>query len=185
MDSVNLIAFCGKKGSGKTTVAQTLSYRLAPCFSCQSFATPIKEMLFDLGLDYEQLHEQADKETVDTRFGKTPRQMAQSLGTEWGRQMVHPDIWVNQMARKIEYAHTPPEYGVLIDDLRFANEARMVKDKGGVIVHLTGSHTSQQEDTHVSEHLDDELMELVDIHLDGHRPPEEVVEELLEKLKTL
>jgi hypothetical protein len=58
----------------------------------------------------------------------------QLLGTEYGREMVHPDIWLILARRKIEAFM---QYrSVVVSDVRFDNEAEMIRGMGGQIIHL-------------------------------------------------
>ena len=98
----NLIALTGLAGSGKTTAADYLVK--AHGFACISFAGPIKSMLRTLGLtaleDIEEVFEGEGKEKPNRLLcGKSPRFAMQTLGTEWGRDLIGPDLWVNAWNR--------------------------------------------------------------------------------------
>lgn len=58
-------------------------------------------------------------------FGCTPRQLMQTLGTEWGRACIHPEVWLEAWRR------TLPPGPVVVDDVRFLNEAQAIKALGG------------------------------------------------------
>lgn len=97
-----------------------------------SFADPIKDMLrIGLGLSYDQLFGGIEKEQNDERYECSPRHLMQTLGTEWGRQMIHGDIWVNAMASRVD------GHNVIIPDVRFDNEADFIRERG-VLVHIVG-----------------------------------------------
>lgn len=59
----------------------------------------------------------------------TPRIMMQLLGTDCGRNLIHPDIWVKSLFDSL----CVDEYNT-ISDLRYQNEAKAIKDRGGIIV---------------------------------------------------
>lgn len=137
-----VVAFVGPMGCGKTTAAQylkTLGYHRI------SFADPLKEMLRTLGLSYEQVYG-LEKETPSALLcGQTPRHAMQTLGTEWGRQLIHNDLW----ARAWQYRCQPHPL-VTVDDLRFPNEHHAVKGLNGIIIRinrpgtvLIGQHESE------------------------------------------
>jgi hypothetical protein len=69
---------------------------------------------------------------------KTPRHAMQTLGTEWGRVQMGGDFWVKTAERRISNAFSTGVKGVVVDDVRFANEADVIKRQGGMIVCLTG-----------------------------------------------
>ncbi len=137
-----LIAFAGRAGSGKTTAAETL---IDQGFALVKFADPLKDMMrafyASLGLEPEQIERRIEgdrKEEPDPHLGgKTPRMAMQTLGTEWGRDLIHKDLWVKAWAAKVtklRHRGIP----VVVDDCRFPNEARRVRILGGKIVKITG-----------------------------------------------
>lgn len=124
-----IIGIAGPARVGKDTAADYL-IEVMPEYVKASFADPLKDMLrIGLGLDAAQLYGD-DKEVVDHRYGCTPRHIMQTLGTEWGRQLVHGDIWVKAMAARCKSA-------TIIPDIRFANEAQFVRERG-VLLHIDG-----------------------------------------------
>lgn len=76
----------------------------------------------------------AGKTTDKELIVMTPRRFLQLLGTDAGRKIVHPDIWVN--ATMSEYV--PDADGKypnwIITDVRFPNEAETVRKKEGVLI---------------------------------------------------
>lgn len=73
----------------------------------------------------------------------TPRKLLQLLGTEAGRDIIHPNIWVNALfadykkemrtnANEETELFNYPKW--IITDVRFPNEAKAIKDKGGIII---------------------------------------------------
>lgn len=118
-----IIAFTGRIGSGKTTAAKYLvekhNYRRV------RFAGPLKDMAYAFGLSWEQI-DGAEKELpCDLLGGKTPRQFMQLLGTEFGRNLIDNDIWINawiNAAKKV-----PNDVGIVVDDCRFPNEAEAIR----------------------------------------------------------
>jgi hypothetical protein len=61
----------------------------------------------------------------------TPRMFMQMLGTEFGRNMIHPNIWVNSTL-----AEYTPGQNWIIADVRFPNEVKEIKNLGGIIVKI-------------------------------------------------
>lgn len=147
-----LIGIIGVAGSGKTLVAKHLIDRYG--FARRRFAEPIKRMLRSgLGLSDAQL-DGADKlQTLPEFGGATPRLLMQTLGTDWGRRHVHPDIWVECWRRDVLAAGSL----VVCDDVRFPNEAAAVKALGGTLwrVYRPGLNTMD----HASERSQRDLVE--------------------------
>lgn len=125
--------------SGKTTVAQILveqDWRVVP------FAGTLKRMLRVLLLDLGQSEEEAERALSTEKElpcillnTVTPRQMMQRLGTEWGRQLVAPDVWVRCWKGQVIRALGDGE-SVVADDIRFPEEAKAVSDLGGLVVRV-------------------------------------------------
>lgn len=150
-----IIAFTGAKTVGKSTIAKALSQALQDA-SILSFATPLREMLWSMGVQYEYLHNHKEDEIPS--LGKSARELLCSLGTDWGRNMVDENIWVWAMSRQVEGCLK--EY-IIIDDCRFQNEAEWIKSKNGLIFKLERESIEYQND-HVTEiPLSDNLIDEV------------------------
>lgn len=130
-----VIGIAGPAGSGKNEVADIIS-RHYDCVQ-YSFAAPIKQMLqMGLGLTRQDT-DGYRKEQPHPLYGKTPRQLMQTLGTEWGRNMVHPDVWVTATADYCSALHLENQrLAILLTDVRFNNEADWVRNQGGIIIHV-------------------------------------------------
>lgn len=125
-----IIGLIGAKHSGKSTVfAKHLvdNYK----FRVISHADPIKEMLRGLGLTEEEINGHLKEEPCDKLCGATPRWAMQSLGSEWGRQLIHPDLWVHLWGLETnKYKH------VVADGVRFQNEVDEIKRLGGITIKI-------------------------------------------------
>ena len=118
-----ILALSGPKGSGKSTVAKTLLNKnpLVANATILSFADPLKKMASLLLPPEAFLPE--NKESLEFGLcGKTPRHILQTLGTEWGRIHIGENIWAEHMEKRLLQSKDP----VIIDDLRFENEAQML-----------------------------------------------------------
>ena len=128
-----LIGLTGRARSGKDTVAGML--KTVVDFKSLAFAAALKDGLKTM-LDLTDEHVYGDlKEVVIEDFGKSPRQMLQTLGTEWGRQLVHDDIWLTVTRRKID-RWREEGFAVVMTDVRFENEAEMIRKMGGRVWHV-------------------------------------------------
>lgn len=128
-----IIALAGKAGSGKDTVAKILAEEVLDHCAVLAFANRLKRML-EVGLEVNlDDMSRAEKEApVDHLAGLgaiTPRHLAQTLGTEWGRA-IHPDLWVYLLAMDVETMFAPV---VVITDCRFPNEVEFVHKRRGVV----------------------------------------------------
>ena len=91
-----LIGMCGAAGSGKDTIADILG------FDRVAFADPLYEMVsLVTGLTPDEMRDRETKERTIDWLGQSPRQLLQTLGTEWGRGMVSESIWVDTAMRRV------------------------------------------------------------------------------------
>ena len=140
-----IIGLTGRKRSGKSTIAQALVHK---GFTEFSFAEPIRAFTkILLGLDHAGL-EEAKEKGIDWLDGVTPRTIMQTLGTEWGRQTIHPDIWIRYLTRRI-ITPTNINADIVISDIRFDNEAIALRELGAKIVRI--ERPGGGEDSHSSE----------------------------------
>jgi len=141
-----------------------------------SFAEPMRYMLTGLfiymGYDAKQIEKMytTGKEIVPAGLIKSPRKMMQLLGTEWGRNCVDADLWVKAAKRKIEKISAQ---AIVFDDIRFENEAAMIRGLGGLIIHIdrgdliTDEHASESGiNDHVSDAFVDNDHSLADFLMD-------------------
>lgn len=120
-----VIGLCGAANSGKNTVASLLGFREV------SFADPLYRMLAAmLDVSVDSLRDRRAKERIIPWLGKSPRQLLQTLGTEWGRSVVAGDVWVRLAMREIGKTSG----NVAVTDVRFDNEAAMLKREFGAMI---------------------------------------------------
>lgn len=132
MSFPNVIGIAGPKGVGKTTLARWLVGKI-PHSKRDSFAATIKEMVVTMGVPWKYVYENKDVEIPG--WGVTARKLMQTLGTDWGREMVDKDIWVKAQLSRIRHN----EFCTVVDDVRFDNEAKALVGAGGKIFLLRRS----------------------------------------------
>lgn len=150
----SVVGLVGRRGSGKSLVAARLvevhGYVSIP------FAKPLKDMLRAIGLDDVYLGS-LKEQPCPLVCGATPRHVMQTLGTEWGRRLVHPDLWVT-LWREAVYRSKATH--VVADDVRFFNEARLVQAHGGVLLRVVRPRilpAGEKADSHASETEQDNI----------------------------
>ena len=177
-----LIGLSGLAGSGKDTVRAMLERE---GFVGLAFADPIRSMIRELligsGIDDAYLDERELKETIIPELGVSYRHMAQSLGTEWGRNL-RSDFWLRAAAAFVTDQQQAGEAHFVISDVRFANEAEWIKRQGGQIwrIHREGLAGVRP---HVSESGVDSIKPHRTIHNNG--TPEQLHEAVMAALETL
>jgi len=144
-----LIGLAGSMGVGKSTISSHLC--LEHGWQSLAFADPLKNGLcamFDL--TREQL-EQMKRAGHEIAPGVTARKAMQTLGTEWGREL-NQDIWVLALRKQINkltlWSDLP---GIVIDDVRMENEAALIREYGGVVIHVRNGDATAAGDAHLSE----------------------------------
>lgn len=130
-----IIGLCGKKQSGKSTVAKFLLER---GFHEVSWAYPLKEIIGRelFGLNDDQLYgSEAAKEAIIPDWGYSSRQILQLVGTECFRKVIRDDFWVVLGKRRLlELASRGMD--VVISDCRFPNEMEAIKSIGGTTLRI-------------------------------------------------
>lgn len=151
-----LVALCGTAGSGKSTAAAALTEAPDAQWVRVKFADALKDMLRALymaaGLDHDEIEARIEGHLKETPCsilrGQTPRHAMITLGTEWGRDLIAHDLWISIWRRRVN-KWMDLGMNVVVDDLRFANEAAAVRDLGGTVVRISGRNTSSI--AHISE----------------------------------
>lgn len=103
-----------------------------------------KYQLFTTLVDRETwLSYPKEKQEVFDEIKMTPRLLLQLLGTECGREIIHPNIWVNSLFvdyisedRGIISGKSYDKSKWIITDMRFPNEFEAVKDRNGITIRV-------------------------------------------------
>lgn len=152
-----LLGIAGQAGAGKDTAARVL---LAHDWVQITFAGPIKDMLWALLVSRDPdnfemydgvLHGSRKGEPLAALNGRTARHALQTLGTEWGRNCIHSDIWIDTALDRARNCRG----SVVITDVRFRNEAAAIRREGGKVLRIVrgdrdpgtidGTHASEAE----------------------------------------
>ena len=114
------IAFTGRMGTGKSSVADFLVKSFG--FKRYSFAAKLKEIASDL-------------------FGMSTkdRLLLQTLGTKV--REVEQDSWANFVLKQIE---TEAPLRATIDDMRYLNEGKILKENGFTLIRLYGDRKNRK-----------------------------------------
>jgi hypothetical protein len=138
-----IVGLVGFIGAGKGTVADLLVERHG--FFKESYANSLKDACSIIfGWDRQMLEgatpesrawrEQPD-EWWSEKLGRefSPRLALQLMGTEAGRDVFHPDLWVHTVMRRCENA---PLNNYVIADVRFPNEINAIVNSGGKVIRV-------------------------------------------------
>jgi len=133
--TVQVIAICGYKRSGKDTIANYLCDKYG--FQHCKISKGLKEMCKCLfGFNDSQMESDL-KEVVDKKWGITPRKAMQYVGTDMMQyqiQNILPDIgrnfWIYKCIKHIEDNHKD-DLRIVISDMRFIHEYDLLKKTYG------------------------------------------------------
>lgn len=125
-----LIGIAGRAGAGKSLVASMI-----PGAVVIGFSDPLYAMLSAmLGIPEPILRCREIKERpVEACPDRTHRELLQTLGTEWGRELVGDRIWVSLLHRRVMELSNQGVKAVAIADVRFGNEAEYIRARGGEV----------------------------------------------------
>jgi len=114
------LAFAGNAGCGKTELSKYLMRRYN--FKKISFADDVK--LFARKI----LGRPVDK--------KTERRFLQIIGC--GARECDSEVWIRRLDNKIFDCELNGQYNLVVDDCRFLNEAAFLRNRGFIVIKLTG-----------------------------------------------
>ena len=157
-----IIAICGAKRSGKDVLANHIIEKYG--YTRLSFAEPLKQLVKQLfNFSDEQVGlidgDNDEKDTIDERWGISPRKALQFIGTEVLQHKIQElipnigrDYLANILLSKIENDKT-----YVISDLRFIHEYEKIKHLDIDIIKVirpsltTGDEGEQNDEQHLSE----------------------------------
>lgn len=127
------IGLSGFAQTGKTTAAKYIEEKYG--FERRHIAEPLRAMLAVLmranGISDEMIDRYLVGDLKDgvviPEFGVTSRHLQITIGTEWGREQVGDDVWVNTWHRGIA-----PGQKAMNDSVRFPNEERAIQGDDGI-----------------------------------------------------
>lgn len=137
-----IVGLIGRAGSGKTTAAKVITGELN--FEKHAFADPLKKMLINAGMcTYDECYVEKTEQS---------RWLMQKVGTEIFRNQVDDNWWILQAKGMVSEALTRIP-NVVLDDVRFPNEADAIKDMGGILIKIEreGHLQDKTDHTHASE----------------------------------
>lgn len=130
---LNITLLCGFKRAGKDTVAEVLQKQFD--YTHYKISTPLKETLKILFNFSDKQLEGDEKDMIDPRINKTPRDVMKYVGTNMFQHHIQEFIpyigrsfWVDALLKQIESKHimnTRDKQNVeniVISDLRFTHE---------------------------------------------------------------
>ena len=156
-----VVAFTGKRGSGKSEAVRALVEELG--FRELKFADPLKNMLRAMyktcGVDSITIERKIEgdlKEVpCDWLMGQTPRFAMQTIGTEW-RELINTELW-SEMFRKAVLSGNLGQR-IACSDFRFPHEGVVIDSLGGMRIRVERPSADALDDP-ASQHSSETLID--------------------------
>ena len=157
-----IIGLSGYARSGKDSVAELLVLNYG--FKRVAFADGIRQALVALNplIGSLRLNDIVGEHGWEVaKSTEEVRRLLQVMGTEVGRKLIHEDVWVWRLFNSIN-----TDERIVIPDVRFPNEARMIEQNGGEVWRIN-RHNHKPVNDHISEHAMDNHMFKRVVYNDG------------------
>jgi hypothetical protein len=142
-----IIGLSGYAQSGKDTVADILTAKYG--YKRVAFADPIRKLLYELNphlSKHHSLQEFVDEYGWDiAKKTSEVRSLLQNLGVA-ARKVINEDVWVKAALQEVTV-----DGNYVVTDVRFENEAAMIKLMGGEVWRVKRPGVEAVND-HISEH---------------------------------
>lgn len=154
---MKIIAFSGKKQSGKTSALNHVAKMLVNDVHIHNFADALKIIVARTFIPADEIPDKtgavewidAHKDYHIEAVNMNVRQMLQMLGTDVFRAM-WDDVWLNAFLHRLPEKYSEKKGTILVGDVRFPNEAELIHALGGKVIRLTRDPNAGA-DTHASE----------------------------------
>lgn len=177
MQCPRIIALVGKKRTGKDTVAQYIVEKYG--YTNAKFADPLKRAVKEF-FNFTDRQIEIDKETVDPRWGITPRHAMQFIGCEVVQtqfQKILPEIGRMFFVKSLLSRYQ--KEAIVISDMRFVREYDVIRALPDTLIIKIERPSVDDGDVHISE------TEVDDIHPEYVIKNTGTVEDLLEHVQTI
>lgn len=150
-----IIVLAGQAGHGKDTAADIF---VEHGFTRAPLAANLKDMLRTLyasmGFSTDQVQRMTEGDLKETPlasfYGKSPRHLMQTLGTQWGREQVGAKFWLDSWTARFNAGATKP---LVVTDCRFENEGTYLKALGAELYLVRRPGFTKNVGAHSSEDL--------------------------------
>lgn len=163
---MNIIGISGAAGSGKDTLAEMIKEDGWERFA---YADALKKICIEyLGLSYNDVYTQEGKMKFNDFWGMTNREILQKVGTDAFRNGFHRDTWIKIAELKLKEMLRAGKK-IIVTDVRFDNEAKLIESLGGCVLRIERNLTSDlsnKEQAHASEKgIDENLISFVVLNI--------------------
>lgn len=132
-----IIGICGNQGAGKSTVCEVainLQRSAGRPFVRMGHSDPLYQMLIAMGVPEDIVWNKARwNDPLEVLCGKTVRYACDTLGNDWGRNMIGSTVW-GRMAIAKAQEWEKRSYIPVIDNVRYWTEQMQIRAVGGVLI---------------------------------------------------
>lgn len=151
------LGLTGSAGAGKSTIAAGIAVALGnirPLHAGFVLKAMLGAFYSAQGVPDDMIRRKIDgdlkRDPCPYLCGKTPTEAQQTLGTEWGRDLIGSDIWLTAWTAEARRRIVAGE-GVINDSVRFENEAAAIRALGGIVLRVEGRRDMRVSKSHKSE----------------------------------
>lgn len=126
-----LLGITGLADAGKDSFAKAF---IGAGYTPLAFADALKKVTaYVAGEDVALYHSREHKELHSDNLGMARRTALQNVGLGM-REAISPMVWIRRVMITLDQLGWPP---AIITDVRFDNEAEIIREQGGIIVRVT------------------------------------------------
>lgn len=171
-----IIGITGKMQNGKDTLGKIIKQNY-PEYEIIHFADALKQICVNyLGLTDYQVNTGWGKKEFNEFWGMTNRQILQKVGTDAMRNGFCEDVWCKVMSLRLK-----EDKNYIVPDVRFDDQAKMLLDKGGIIIKINRESVNNTNENHKSQKGISE--EFITCHIQNDGTIEELKQKFLLKFK--
>lgn len=168
-----IVGITGKARHGKDEIRKVLEQDFG--FTRVALADPLKRCM-QVMFGWGRIHTEGDlKDVLDERYGISPRQGMQAIGTDFAQDLLSnlfPEydritgrtLWVKRLLQHVDHEGLTD---VAIPDVRFPHEAEALRKRGGFIIRVVRPDFDTNVHAHRSETAMDKIIEDARIWNDG------------------
>lgn len=174
---MKIIGLTGKMGVGKSTIVTVLKEIQHNEILLLKFAEALCRIQ---EAAYKEIHPVSQRKADFIK----DRKLLQFLGTDWGRNTISETLWTDLWKYKLEgLQYVQPNAIIVADDVRFDNEAEVIKSLGGIVIEVRSDKTSNRINTSLSSHSSENGVDLK--YIDAIIENNGTIEDLKDCLLTL
>ncbi|MDH5189400.1 MAG: hypothetical protein OEW37_10655 [Rhodospirillaceae bacterium] len=133
MEKPLIIGLSGRHTPRCNAAAMALLIKTKPeIWGSYGFKAPVERMLAMIGVHRDGI---TPRDETARLHGKTYSELETSLAEDWGKKLIHPDLWLALADRALAYA-AADKVNLVFPDVKTETEAQHLRARGGHIIHI-------------------------------------------------